>query len=103
MLVLRDDQQTDVQFSFLDKKGKPTTAENVVLTSSDVDVLAVTDNGGGSFTVVAGKIGTAQLQASADARIGDGEVIVTGTETVQVVAGEAAVVTISLGEPVDQP
>lgn len=103
MLRLSSDQQVQASFTFLDRKGNKTTAENVRLESSDSDVAAVIENADGSFTIVAGQTGVAQLNFSADAKIGEGEKIITGSEVIEVVAGEAAVLKVSLGVPVDQP
>ena len=103
MLRLRSDQQVRASFTFLDKKGNKTTAESVRLESSDPDVAKVVDNDDGSFTIVAGHTGVAQLNFSADAKLGEGEKIITGSDVIEVVPGEAAVLKVTLGEPEDQP
>lgn len=103
MLRLRSDQQVRAGFSFQDKKGNKTTAESVRLESSDPDVAKVVTNDDGSFTIVAGQTGVAQLNFSADAKIGEGERIITGSDVIEVVPGEAAVLKLTLGEPEDQP
>ena len=103
MQRLCDDHQTTVSFEFLDAKGQPTGAENIRLESSDPDVVRVDDIGGDQFLCVAGRVGTCQLQCTADARVGEGEKLLTGAETVEVVPGEAEVVRMVFGESVPQP
>ena len=103
MLRLRSDQQVRASFTFLDRKGNKTSAESVRLESSDPDVAKVVTNDDGSFTIVAGHTGVAQLNFSADAKLGDGEKIITGSDVIEVVPGEAAVLKVTLGEPEDQP
>jgi hypothetical protein len=56
--------------------------------SSDPAILEVTDNGDGTAKVKAvGPVGTAQVQVSADADLGEGVKTVTGVADVEVVAG----------------
>lgn len=103
MLRLRSDQQVRAAFTFQDKKGNKTSAESVRLESSDPEVAKVITNDDGSFTIVAGQTGVAQLNFSADAKLGEGEKIITGSDVIEVVPGEAAVLKLTLGEPEDQP
>lgn len=103
MFRLRNDQQTKLAFEFRDKKGAVTAAENATVESSDPSVVAVTANEDGTFNLVAGNVGTAQINASADARLGDGVKTITGSETIEVVPGEAATIKLTFAEPEDQP
>lgn len=92
MFRLRSDQQAYVAFEFRDRKGNKTVAENARLESSDPDVATIlADADGMGFTVIAGQPGVTQLNFSVDAQLGDGERIITGTDTLEVVPGEAAI------------
>jgi len=104
MFRLTDTQQVRVGFSAQSGAGNPAPVENVRLQSSDESVVTVSSLGDGSFLVQStGKVGTAQLNAEADARIGDGEKLLLGTETIEVVAGEAVVMSLNFGAPEEKP
>ena len=102
MFMLRDDQKTDVTLTYRDAKNQPTVAENATMTSSDPSVVAVSPLADNKFSLVAGNVGTAQIQATADARIGTGEVLISGSEMIEVVAGEAAVMQLEFDTPTPQ-
>jgi hypothetical protein len=106
MFQMKDDQEVStLPLVVLSKKGNPTSVEagTVVFASSDPAILEVTDNGDGTAKVKAvGPVGTAQVQVSADADLGEGVKTVTGVADVEVVAGEAAVINISFGAPTTQ-
>ena len=104
MLRLTDSQEfPTVSFSAEDKVNNPAPVENVKLTSSDDSIVTVTANGDGTYKVTTtGKLGTVQLNAQADARIGDGEKLLFGTETIEVVAGEAVAIALNPGEPAER-
>lgn len=104
MFVLKATQQVDLSVgNVTDKRGNPTTLQNPTWTSSDPGVLAVTDNGDGTgLAAAAGPVGVATVIIDADADLGDGVVPIQGTAEVEVVAGDAAVVNITLGTPTEQ-
>lgn len=85
--------------SIVDAKGNPTKLDGfVTFTSSDPTILEVVDNGDNTGTAKAvGPLGTAQLQASADARQGPDVKTITGTVDVEIGASEAAAITITPG------
>lgn len=70
-----------------------------VFESSDASVAEVVDNGDGTARVISHLAGNAQITMRADALIGDGVVEVVATLDVEVIAGQAAVVSISAGAP----
>lgn len=78
--------------------GNPATIDSPTWASSDPAILLVTASEDGLTATVAavGPVGTAQVQFSCDADIGEGERTLTGFADVEVIAGEAAVVEISL-------
>src|SRR5262245_59688375 len=105
MIQLTDTQQVSISVSGVDAKGFPAPLENVTMTSSDGTIASVvqdaTDPSKGM--VVAGVPGDAQIQVTADAKIGEGVKELTGTLDVHVVAGEAATITVGTGVPEEQP
>ena len=101
-LTLTNVQQTKVQLVFLDAKGEPAQAENVTLESNNPNVLTIESLGDAAFKLVAGVSGMAQITATADARIGEGEKAITGADDITVVASEAAIITFQFEAPQDQ-
>lgn len=100
MFILNDLQQVALSFSAKSLAGNEAIIENVQVTSSSPEIVQVLSVGNNSFTVLAvGPVGTAQLMATADARIGEGETLITGTEDISVVASEAAIISFSFGAP----
>lgn len=105
MRVLTDSQEfLSVKLNAKSAAGNVSNVENATLESSDPTILAVSDNGDGSFKVsTTGVVGTAELIAKGDSKIGDGENIITALESIQVVPGEAVVMGLDLGEATDKP
>lgn len=95
---LRDDGSASATVSAKDSKGNPATVQAPSWASSDETILSVTASADGmSATVGAvGPLGTAQVQFSCDADLGEGVRTLTGSADVEVLAGEAAVIEISL-------
>ncbi len=102
-------QQTNASVTFLDKKGNKAKVDGVPVWSTDnSDALALTPAADGmSCAVVA--VGPltgdtpAHVQINADADLGAGVVEIIGTVEVNIVAGQATVVNITLDTPTDQP
>lgn len=88
--------------SGIDAAGNPAPLEDLVVSSSDESIVTITDLGGGSYEAVAvGPLGTFQVNAAADAQIGDGIEPISGTLfTGTVVAGKAVGFAVTLGEQV---
>jgi hypothetical protein len=94
---LTDTQQVDLSVQPEDSKGNPTT-DSGLSWSEDSGGAVVTLNvsaDGNTCTVAAGQPGTANVTVS------DGTI--SGVEAVSVVAGSAAQLVVSAGNPVDQP
>lgn len=104
MLQLTNTQQCALSVSGVDKKGNPAGLADVTYTSSDPNVASVTqDTVDPSKAVVkAVAAGTAQINVSADADLGDGVNTLTGALDVTVVAGQATSFTIATGTPTEQ-
>lgn len=106
MLILTDSQQVDLSVGFTDKASNPAQVDGVpAWTSSDETVLTVTASADGrSATAVAtGKLGTAQINVSADADLGAGTTPISGVLDVTVQAGAAVVANIAAGTPTEKP
>jgi len=101
--ILSNTQEVKIgEVTGVDRKGNPAPIENVTpVVSSDESVLSVVDRADGRWAV-ANQIGTAQLTCQADARIGEGEVILVAAVDVEVVPAEAVALSIPLGERQEQ-
>jgi len=97
----------DVMVAYSDARGNPAAVDGpVVWDSSSTDVVtAVASNDDPSVCrVSAVNLGSAQVNATADADLGAGVKTLVTTMTVTVVAGEAVAGTISpVGEPIPIP
>jgi hypothetical protein len=107
MLILTDSQQVPLTVGFTDKAGNPATVDGApVWSSSDPTVLTVTadDATGLTATAVAtGKLGTAQVNVTADADLSPNVANISNVLDVTVQAGAAVAANISPGTPVEKP
>ncbi len=108
MLQLTNTQQCPIAVSGVDKKGNPAELDSVIFTSSDPSVATVepdpSDPGNQNKALVkAVAAGTAQINVTADADLGDGTTELTGTLDLTVVAGQAVGFEIKTGTPEEQP
>lgn len=105
MLQLTNTQQCALSVSGVDKKGNPARLDAVQFTSSDPSVATVeADPGDASKALVkAVAAGTAQVNVSADADLGDGVSTLTGALDITVVAGQAVGFVINTGTVEEQP
>lgn len=100
--TLQTDQTVTLTVAYTDRHGNPAQVESQTWTSSDENVLTVTDNGDGNATATStGTTGTAQIQLVADARFGEGTDEIRAVLDVEVVAAEAVNAVITPGEPTD--
>lgn len=103
MFRLTATQQAPFTVSGEDARGNPAALEHILVTSSDETVVTIQTLAENSFRAVAtGKPGTAQINLQADARIGDEEKLIFGSEVIEVIAGEAQVMKLTLGDPEEQ-
>lgn len=99
-------QQVEVTLEAKDKKGNPAKVDGIPEWSTDnSDVLALTPAADGKSCVVAaaGPLGVGSVTLKADADMGAGVVELIGTLEVTITAGQATVVTLTPGEPTEQP
>ena len=106
MVGLKDTQKVTGTLNPVDSKGNAAAVQSgsVTVTSSDEVVVTVVKDPENElgFTLVAGKPGTAQVDFSADADLGEGIVSITGFTAVEVQAGDAVGFAAIFGEPVEQ-
>lgn len=100
MLVITDSQQIALKVKPETKAGNPAKIDGVPeWSSSDESVVVMTpsEDGLSCDAVGTGKLGTCQVQVTADADIGEGVETITQIETVEVRAGKAVKVGIEAG------
>ena len=105
VLVLTATQQCTLAISVVDKKGNPAAVDGVpAWGTSDASLLTVTPamDGLSAVIIAVGSLGTAQVNVSADADLGDGVTAITGTLDVTITAAQATAVAISAGTPTEQ-
>jgi len=100
-IQLTDIQRVLLSISAIDAAGNTAPIENAAWVSSNPAVLTVTADASGLSAIAetVGPLGNAQVQVSADARIGEGEVLLQGVLDVEVIASEATALTVAAGTP----
>jgi hypothetical protein len=95
-------QQVVVSANGVDAKGNPAPLEGFKVTSSD-EAIATASEVDGSWVITALKPGFTQIDATADARIGEGETLLQAEPvTLEVIAAEAVTFSLQFGEPTEQ-
>lgn len=108
-LILTDEQQVVLKLSPRTQRGNPATVDGMpVWSSSDPAVLTVTPiatdpTGLSALAVAVGPLGTAQVQAVADADMSSGVRTLTAVLDVEVKAAEAVSLDITADAPTVQP
>ncbi len=105
-LVITDSQQFLVEIQPVDKAGNPGTLASVpVWSASDLTILTVAPAADGLSAVVSatGKLGTAQVNVTADGDPTPGVNTITGTVDVQVVGGKAVSFQFKAGTATEIP
>lgn len=100
MNILTTDQQVTLTARFEDRYGNPATIDGMPRwETSDDGIVMLTPAADGMSAVAAtvGRIGTVQVRATADSAVGEGERLIIGIADIQVVGGEARVVTLTVG------
>ena len=92
-------QKVVVSASGVDAKGNPAPIEGLSVTSSNPEVATV-EQVEGAFVITAVAPGTTQIDATADALIGEGEKLLQAEPvTLEVIAAEAVTFALQFGEP----
>jgi hypothetical protein len=100
MLVLTADQKVTLTASYQDRYGNPAPIDGQPTWETSADgIVTVTPSEGGlsAEIVTVGQIGTVQVRATADALPGAETKMIIGVLDIQVVGGEARVVTLMAG------
>lgn len=100
MLVLTADQKVVLTASYQDRYGNPAPIDGQPTWETSADgivTIAPSEDGLSAEIVTVGQIGTVQVRASADAAPGSETKLIIGVLDIQVVGGEARVVTLSAG------
>jgi hypothetical protein len=101
-LILTDSQKVSLSVTPESAAHNPAAVENPKWASSDESIVTLELVEGNPLAVVAlttGKLGNVQVTLTADARIGEGEVLLTAIQDISVVAGEAVSLVINPGVP----
>lgn len=106
MFVLPDTKKVPLTVTFADAAGNAASVEGVpVWSSSDETIVLIADvaaDGLSAFAVAVGPLGTAQVNVSADADLGEGVTTLTGVLDIQVTASAATSAIVVAGEVVDK-
>lgn len=103
-LVLTDTQDCSLSVVAKSRKGSVTQLQNITWESSDPAVLTVTQDTTDPSKALASAVtaGIVVISMKADADLSDGVVDIIGTLDVVIGAGQATVVEIAAGTPVEQ-
>lgn len=105
MLVLTDVQKVALAIAPKSAAGNPAQVDGApVWSSSDETILTLTvaPDGLSAEAVTTGKLGTVQVNVSADADLGEGAKTITGVLDIEVKASEAVSLDVSAGTPSDK-
>jgi hypothetical protein len=100
MLVLTADQKVTLSVSYQDRYGNPAPVDGAPAWETSADGIVTvdpTEDGLSAEIVTVGQIGTVQVRATADALPGAGVKTIIGVLDIQVVGGEARIVTLNAG------
>ena len=100
MLVLTADQQVVLSVSYKDRYGNPAPIDGQPTWETSVDgIVTVTpsEDGMSAEVVTVGQIGAVQVRATADALPGAEMKMIIGVQDIEVVGGEARIVTLNAG------
>ena len=105
-LVITVTQECPLEVKFRDAHGNEAQVENIVWSVSDENILKVNANDvetNKAIVLAVGSPGTGQVNVKADPKLGEAVGEIAGVLDVEVLAGEATVVEISAGTPVETP
>jgi hypothetical protein len=105
MIVITATQQVALSISVADRRGNPARVDGTpAWSTSDATILTVEPAADGMSAVAkaVGAVGTAQVNVTADADLGEGITPLAGVLDVEVLAGQAVAVNIAAGTPEEQ-
>lgn len=105
-LVLTDIQQVELSIAPVDAAGNPAPVDGVPtwdVSDPTLGTLTVATNGLSAMFVTSGKLGSGQINVSADADMGEGVKTITGVQEIEITASEATSLGITAGTPTNKP
>lgn len=98
-MQLKSTQQFDVSVEGRDRENQVAKLENPQwsVSPAEIGVLTVDPNDPQKATFIAGAAGTGQLSFTADGIVGEGENILSATEPLEVLPGDAISVAFNFG------
>lgn len=102
-MFLKVNQSLPVTITITDKFGNAAKVDGVpawAVTDAALASLTVADDGMSASVVPVGAVGAFKVQVSADADLGEGVKSIMGELDVELLAGDAEVISIAAGEPV---
>lgn len=103
-VIIKVNQTLPIGLSITDKAGNPASVDGIPawsLSDSSLGAIEASSDGMAAVFTPAGKLGDLQVQVSADADLGAGVNTIIGALAVTIAGGDAAVVTLAGGAPVD--
>ncbi len=103
-MIMKVNQNVDLTIAITDALGNVAPAENIQWTATNPELvdIVVAEGMMGALVKAKGVVGQTTIQVKADAKIGEGEVLIVGELMLDLVALEAKFITITAGTPVDQ-
>lgn len=104
-LILTDIQEVELSIKPVTAAGNPATVDGAPVwgvSNPDVGTMVVAADGMSAKFVTSGKLGTAQINVTADADMGSGTTPINGTLDIEVVASQAVGFSIVTGTPTDK-
>jgi hypothetical protein len=101
-LLLTDSQKVTLTIAPVTAAGNPAPVDGIPeWGTSDENILTIepATDGLSAEAITTGKLGTAQITATADAEMDDGVTTISGAMTIDVMAGQAVSLGISAGTP----
>ncbi len=100
MYQLQADKAVEVAVGAVDKAGNPALVQGVIWTSSDETIFTVEQNPEDPMKAKikpVGTLGSAQIQVSADADLGEGVETLSGFADIEIVGGKAVSLNVNFG------
>jgi hypothetical protein len=101
-MILKVTQKVPVTLAITDVKGNPALIDGMpkwALTDESLATLVASEDGMSAVLTPVGPFGALKIQVSADADLGEGVTAILGELEVDLIAGDAAVVSLAAGTP----
>lgn len=104
MALIKDNQRLPLSISIQDAKGNPAPVDGIPewsVSDASLGALTVAPDGMSAEFAPAGPLGSCSIGVSCDADLGEGVRPILGSLDLQIVGGDAVVVQIIPGTPID--